>query len=72
MAQDDFRQALIRATGEDCVLSAEADRFCYSYDAAGQPPVSPLRGEAAKETITLVPYATAPLRIAQFPCGREE
>lgn len=39
---------------------------------AGQPPVSPLRGEAAKETITLVPYATAPLRIAQFPCGREE
>ena len=41
MAQDDFRQALIRATGEDCVLSAEADRFCYSYDAAGQPPVLP-------------------------------
>jgi hypothetical protein len=39
---------------------------------ADQPPVRPLKGEAKKESITLVPYAAAPLRIAQFPYGREE
>lgn len=38
---------------------------------ADQPPVRPLRS-TPRETIELVPYATAPLRIAQFPYGREE
>ena len=38
---------------------------------AAPPPVRPLRGEQERVTVTLVPYATAYLRIAQFPYGRE-
>ena len=43
------------------------------HGSADQPPVRPLR-QADKERvhITLVPYGTSMLRIAQFPYGREE
>ena len=39
---------------------------------ADQPPVRPLKGEQERVELTLVPYATAYLRIAQFPYGRED
>lgn len=41
MAYDDFQRAMIQAAGEECVLSSDADCFCYSYDAAGQQPIVP-------------------------------
>lgn len=37
---------------------------------ADDPPVRPLRGDAPVERISLVPYAQAPLRVAQFPWAR--
>lgn len=37
---------------------------------ADDPPVRPPRGGAPVERISLVPYAQAPLRVAQFPPGR--
>ncbi len=57
--------ARIRCAGFRCADWREKD------GSAGDPPVRPPRGEAAVEELTLVPYAEAPLRIAQFPTGRE-
>lgn len=42
------------------------------HGSADQPPVRPLKGDQECVTITLVPYATTALRIAQFPYGREQ
>lgn len=43
------------------------------HGSADQPPVRPLRpADRERVSLTLVPYGSAPLRIAQFPYGREE
>lgn len=63
--QVDKTGAHITATAFEC------EQWRKKGASADAPPVRPLKGAQKKCTITLVPYATSALRIAQFPYGRE-
>jgi hypothetical protein len=49
------------------VKARRLPQWSISNDSAGPPPESPVSVAGADETVTLIPYAAARLRITSFP-----